>query len=121
MDPILLIEFIKPQDFYDTIFEGQQYKIVGKDDVGNLVGQDSADTVFYLEEEPTNIRYIAKNLDVLVNQLALYKECREKSEEDREKCLPEFRERIMNLDANAFRDSESFWSVIVEQMEYELL
>ncbi len=77
MESILLIEFIKPQDFYDTIFEDWQYKIVGKDDVGN-------------------------NLDVLVNQLALYKKYGEKSEEDWEKCLPEFRESIMNFGCKCF-------------------
>lgn len=121
MAPILLIEFMSPQDFYETIFEGQQYKIVGKDDVGNLIGQDSTETVFYLEEEPANIRYIANNLDVLFKQLALYKKYGEMPEEDWEKCLPEFRESILNLDAKDFRDEESFWSIIAEQMEYGLL
>ena len=121
MEPILLIEFIKPQDFYEVIFENQRYKIVGKFDVGNLIGQDNTDTVSCLEEEPSNVRYIANNLEVFVAQLAQYKEYVEKSEADWEKWLAEFRESIMNLDANAFRDEENFWSVIVEQMEYGLL
>ena len=74
MEPILLIEFMRLQDSYNTIFERQQYKIIGRDDVENLIGVDCTGRVFYLEKEPVNTRYIASDLEVFHKQLALYKE-----------------------------------------------
>ncbi len=35
--------------------------------------------------------------------------------------MQEFRESMNSLDADAFKDKESFWSIIEEQMEIGLL
>ena len=66
MESVLLIEFLKLQEYYNVIFEGRSFEIIGKDDVGNLIGEDSEKVLFYLETEPVNIRYIANDLQVFL-------------------------------------------------------
>lgn len=73
-ETILLIEFLKLQDFFTFSFEEKQYEIVGKDDVGNFVGIDNSNQVFYLEIDPNNTRYIASDLEKFIRELMFYKE-----------------------------------------------
>ena len=39
-EKFMAIHFFHSQDFYQDLFHGQRYEIIGKDDMGNLIGVD---------------------------------------------------------------------------------
>ena len=116
MESVLLIEFLKLQEYYNVIFEGRSFEIIGKDDVGNLIGEDSEKVLFYLETEPVNIRYIANDLQVFLKQLEIYKKYEEIEEDYLEEYMQAFRESIKSLDAGAFKE-ESFWLLSINTLK----
>lgn len=123
-EPILLIEFLHPQNYFTMSFMGDDYEIIGKDDVGNYIGISLRGQVFYLEVSNHNARYIATNTKTLIEELNLYKcysgSCdlsENASDEELNKYAAEFEKQIRELDANAFFDENTFWAIIVEQME----
>lgn len=129
---ILLVEFLPAQDLFFLMFRQKEYKIIARDDVGNLVGIAPDKQVFYLETndeiQPKNIRYIAYDVHVFLQELQMYQKYSEEyileenpSDEELEKYINEFKEYIAALDTSAFCSEESFWSVIVEQMEIRQL
>ena len=129
---ILLVEFLPAQDFFFLVFRQKEYEIIAKDDVGNLVGLAPDKQVFYLETtdemQPENIRYIAHDVHVFLQELKLYQKYGDEymlkenpSDEELEKYINDFKECITALDTRAFCSDESFWSIIIEQMETEQL
>lgn len=73
---ILLVEFLPAQDLFFLMFRQKEYKIIARDDVGNLVGIAPDKQVFYLETndeiQPKNIRYIAYDVHVFLQELQMY-------------------------------------------------
>lgn len=123
-EPILLIEFLHPQNYFAMSFMGNDYEIIGKDDVGNYIGISLKGQIFYLEVSNHDVRYIATNTKTLIEELNLYKYYSDTcslsenaSDDELNKYAAEFEKQIRELDANAFFDENTFWAIIVEQME----
>ena len=113
-------------------FSWKDYKIIAKDDVGNFIGVAPNKQVFYLETacdtHSDNIRYIAKDIEMFIQELNLYKQYSENyyleenpSDGTLVKYADGFKKLLIAIDPNAFCDPESYWSVTVEQMEYGLI
>ena len=126
---IQYVEFLRAEEFFCMPFSGKDYKIIAKDDVGNFIGVAPNKQVFYLETacdtHSDNIRYIAKDIEMFIQELNLYKQYSENyyleenpSDEALEKYADGFKELVIAIDPNVFCNAESYWSIIVEQMEY---
>ena len=126
---IQYVEFLRSEEFFVMSFLGKDYKIIAKDDVGNFIGISPNKQVFYLETasdtHSDNIRYIAEDIEMFIQELNLYKQYSKNnyleenpSDEALEKYADGFKELVKAIDAKVFCNSESYWSVIVEQMEY---
>lgn len=127
-EPILLIEFLNQQEFYNYTFNDKKYCIVGKDDVGNLIGIDKNNIVFYLDTELNFAFYTAPNINIFVTELEIYNKYVSENElsdnpsdNELKQYTYKFTEKIKETDCNALTDENSFWSVIAEQMETEQL
>lgn len=127
-ETILLINFIRPEEFHNLLFNRAMYKVIGNDDVGNFIGIADDNTVHYLETESNNVFYIAPSAEIFIQQLELYKKYAEEyplsispSDEELAEYASGFMQKIRNLDENAFYNENTFWSVIAEQMEAEQL
>lgn len=127
-EAILLIDFLKPENFYSVTFGDRWYEVIGKDDVGNLIGTDRLDKVYYLDTENSNAFYAAGSVKTFVGQLELYKnyseECNlpsDPSEDELEEYVNGFKRRLEQMDLKAFDGDYTFWSLVAEQMEYEQL
>ena len=129
---IQYIEFLQADDFFVMPFLGNDYQIIAKDDVGNFIGVAPNKQVFYLETardtHSDNIRYIAKDIEMFIQELNLYKQYSENyyleenpSDGTLVKYADGFKKLLIVIDPNAFCDPESYWSVTVEQMEYGLI
>lgn len=97
--------------------------------MGNFIGTAPNRQVFYLETASDthldNIRYIAEDIEMFIQELNLYKQYSENyyleenpSDEALKKYADGFKELVITVDPNVFCNPESYWSVIVEQMEY---
>lgn len=124
------IEFFHVKDFYTMSFLGKDYEIIAKDDVGNYIGMAPDKQVFYLETASDthldNMRYISRDIEAFMQELNLYKQYSDDyfmEENPSDKALREyadgFKKLVVAIEPDAFCDSESYWSVIAEQMEYE--
>lgn len=127
-ETILLINFIRPEEFHNLLFNRAMYKVIGNDDVGNFIGIADDNTVHYLETVSNNVFYIAPSAEIFIQQLELYKKYAEEyplsaspSDEELTEYASGFMQKIRNLDENAFYNENTFWSVIAEQMEAEQL
>lgn len=125
---ILLIEFLSSKDFYQFSFMGNTYEIIGKDDVGNFIGKSTNDCVYYLDTELNDCMYIAPTVKIFIKELKLYQKYSKGyefpanlSDNELEKYAEEFKQQIKELDSNAFGGENTFWAIIAEQMEMELL
>ena len=129
---IQYVEFLRAEEFFGMPFLGKDYKIIAKDDVENFIGVAPNQQVFYLETArdtySDNIRYIAKDIEMFIQELNLYKQYSENyyleenpSDGALVKYVDGFKELLIAIDSNAFGDPESYWSVIVEQMELGLI
>lgn len=129
---MLLVYFFNPEDFFQLSFMGEKYQIIGKNDVDCYVGIAQNQQVFFLESADGTIsnrtRYIAININAFVEEIYIYKKCIKESElpenpsdEQLKQDADRLRTQIMKIDDSAFYDENTYWSVIVEQMEYGLL
>lgn len=127
-EPILLIQMYQPEAYRKGTFHGKTYELIGQDDVKNFVGRDQDGKVWYLERESGNVLYLAASAEILVQELKLYdKYCTDyeleapSAEKNMEHYADGLAEQLRELDENALTDDDSFWSLIVEQMETEQL
>lgn len=125
---ILLIEFLSPKDVYQLSFKGSTYEIIGRDDVGNFIGKNMEDCVFYLDSELNASMYVASTVKIFIEELRLYQKYSKEqeslvniSDHELKKYAEDFKLKIGELDSNAFFDENTFWAIIAEQMEMELL
>lgn len=124
-DEILNIRFLKREGFYQQIFSGKEYTIVGNDDVDNMVGIDSKGMVWFLDTEMIFALYASKDLKTFVEQLQLYANWDHPDDDAPEKLISdnveEFRREIIKMDTLAMSDDNSFWSLVIEQIEESFL
>lgn len=123
---IFEIRFLKYEDFHSLAFNKKNYTVVAEDDVGNLVGVSAADSkVYFLDTCEKTELYAAKSLQTFIAELKLAGNWQRPddnaSNEIWQADTRQFVQRIENLDKDALADKESYWSLIVEQMEDGLL
>lgn len=115
---ILEVTFLNKQDFYSISFENNNYTIVGgdKDIKTNLIGIADNDKVYYITTDDKKICYISANIEIFIKQLLLYDDYINTNNP------PEnFRLKILESDKNAFKNNETFWSEVCEEMEYGVI
>ncbi|MCM1315538.1 MAG: hypothetical protein NC205_02050 [Prevotella sp.] len=127
---ILEVTFLNITDFYSISFQNHNYTIVGgdKDIKTNLIGIAEDDKVYYITTDDKKICYISVNIGTFIKQLLLFDDYINKNnlpENPDEIQLSEyadiFRKKILELDKNAFKSDETFWSEICEEMEYGII
>ncbi len=123
----MIIHFFQAKDFFQIMFNGQNYEIIGKDDVENFVGLSSDKQVFLLNTSDKSTIYISKNIEAFLMEIEMYHRYSkipfpdnptEKELKEREK---HFRELLMQIDGNACHDENTYWSYIAEEMGYGII
>ncbi len=123
----MMIHFFQAKDFFQIMFNGQNYKIIGKDDVENFVGLSSDKQVFLLNTSDKSIIYISKDIEIFSMEIEMYHQYSkipfpnnptEEKLKEREK---HFRESLMQIDRNAYHDENTYWSYIAEEMGYGII
>ncbi|MBD5159774.1 MAG: ribosomal protein S18-alanine N-acetyltransferase [Ruminococcus sp.] len=115
---ILEVTFLNVTDFYSISFQNDNYTIVGgdKDIEGNLIGIADDDKVYYITTYDKKISYISVNIRTFIKQLLLFEEYADTNNP------PEnFRRKILESDADAFKSNDTFWSEICEELEYGII
>ncbi len=124
-------EFFIPADYYDLILYHQKYQIIAKDEGLDsiLIGIAENGVVFSLDTEESEEKYavyIASSPEVFRKEIELFhKFCENRPQEETEEELKQFadtfREQMLRLDENAFSDSETYWSVVAEELEWGVI
>ena len=124
-------EFFIPADYYDLILYHQKYQIIAKDEGLDsiLIGIAENGVVFSLDTEESEEKYavyIASSPEVFRKEKELFhKFCENRPQEETEEELKQFadtfREQMLRLDENAFSDSETYWSVVAEELEWGVI
>ena len=115
---ILEMAFLNVTDFYSISFQNNNYTIVGgdKDIEDNLIGIAEDGKVYYITTYDKGISYISVNIRTFIKQLLLFEEYADTNNP------PEnFRRKILESDAYAFKNSDTFWSEICEELEYGII
>ena len=130
-DEFMIIQFFHKNEFYQMLFNGQTYEIIGKDDVGNFIGVALDNRIFYLDTSysgyENGLIYISKNLEAFAKQINLYNQynsisfSHNLSEEYLKEHENNFRKLITDIDENAFYNEKTFWSTIAEEMGYGII
>lgn len=131
---ILEIIFLNRDDFYNICFQNNDYMIVGRDQgiADNVIAIATNGEVYYLTLYNSDVCYIAKNIDMFVNELLLFDrfienntlELKDNQDESQLTILANnFRNELLKLDQSAFRDDteSTFWSEVCEEIEYGIL
>lgn len=128
---ILELKFLEDSACYDMILHQQKYQIIAKDWGLNsiLVGIAENGAVFSLDTEESEENYavyIASSPEVFRKEIEIFQKFCEsrsltQSEEEEKQSAEKFRQQILKLDKNAFSDSENYWSVIAEEIEYGVI
>ncbi len=127
---ILEVSFLNKKDFYNLSVKNNNHLIVGgdKDIADNLVGIAEDEKVYYIEDD--TLCYIAVNIRIFVKELLLFDsymntEADNLPENPDDKTLSEFadnfKSKILELDKDAFKSDDTFWSEIWEEMEYGII
>ena len=109
----MIIHFFQAKDFFQIMFNGQNYKIIGKDDVENFVGLSPDKQVFLLNTSDKSIIYISQNIEAFLMEIEIYHQYSKISfpnnptEEELKEREKHFRELLMQIDGNAFHDEET--------------
>lgn len=129
---ILMLSFLQPNEYFKYFFRGEEYRVIGKNDVDCYVGIASNQQVFILEPaictRAETARYIAVDFAAFIKEIDIYQkwlgECEaeeDSSEEQRKEYAEGLRKQILSIDASAFCDENTYWSVIAEQAENDQL
>ncbi len=135
------ITFLPPGEFSQRTFAGAEYQIIGADDVGNLVGEAGNGTVYLLDtaegaEHP--MVYLARDRKTLAAAVRLYRRHRgmamaaallsalfrrggDNEEEQARKEAAGLREKLSALDPEMLRDEFTFWSPLLEEIEWGMI
>lgn len=123
----MIIHFFQEKDSFQTMFNGQNYKIIGKDDVENFVGLSPDKQVFLLNTLMKSTIYISKNIETFLMEIEMYHQYNKipfpnnPTEEELKEREKNFRELLMQIDENACHDENTYWSYIAEEMGYGII
>ncbi len=119
--------FFAPEEYYDLMLYQHQYQIIAKDEGLDsiLVGIAENGQVFSLDTQESRENYavyLASSPEIFRKEIELFQEfCgnrpQNETEEELKQFADKFRQRILQLDKNAFSDPENYWSVIAEELE----
>ena len=122
------LEFLMPSEYYNLVLYHHQYQIIAKDWGLDsiLAGIDEKGCVFSLDTEASEEKhavYIASSPEVFRKEIELFQNFCEnrplnQTEEAEKQFADAFREQILRLDRNAFSDTENYWSVVTEELEW---
>ncbi|MDE7364459.1 MAG: ribosomal protein S18-alanine N-acetyltransferase, partial [Ruminococcus sp.] len=125
---ILEVSFLSVSDFYSIYFNNNNYTIVGGDKgIDNLIGIAEDEKVYYISVDDNYICYIAVNIETFIKEILLFDNYMNteadklpKNPDDAElsEFTNNFKSKIIELDADAFHSSGTFWAEICEEMEY---
>lgn len=121
------IQFFQAKDFFQIRFNGESYKIIGKDDVENYIGLSSDEQVLLLNTSDKSTVYISKNIESFLLEIEIYHQHSKipfpdnPTEEELEVREKHFRKLLMQIDGNACRDENTYWSYIAEEMGYGII
>jgi len=127
---ILEVTFLKTTDFYSIYFENNNYIIVGgdKDIETNLIGIAENEKVYYITTDDRQLCYIAVNIETFIKELLLFDDyinTNNLPDNPDEIQLAEFadslRTKILESDASAFCNNDTFWSEVCEEVEYGII
>lgn len=137
----LNITFLPAGKEYDSGFLEDRYRIIGEDDVGSLIGA-AADGVIYLldpaAEKGRELVYLAKDRKTLAAAVRTYRRHRRGAmaeaalhallrrgvdNEDKlaRKEAASLKKKLSALDPAMFRDEFTFWSPLLEEIEWGMI
>ncbi len=135
------ITFLPPREFFQRTFAGAEYRVIGEDDVGNFVGEAGNGTVYLLdtaEGADHPLVYLARDRRTLAAAVKIYRRHRgmamaaaflsalvhrggDNEEEQARKEAAGLGEKLSALDPEMLRDEFSFWSPLLEEIEWGML
>ena len=126
---ILEIAFLNNDAFYYLTFQHTHYYVVGgdKEIESNLIGIKDNGEVYYLTLDDDIACYIACDIETFIKELLLFDDYMTNihgqlpdnpSEHQLRNYANIFRNEILKLDNSAFRDTNTYWSEICEELEY---
>jgi len=123
--------FLSPEKYYDLILYHHKYLIIAKDWGLDsiLIGIAENGAVFSLDTEESEENYavyVASSPEVFRKEIEIFQKFCEnrsltQSAEEEKQSADKFRQQILQSDKNAFSDSENYWSVIAEEIEYGVI
>jgi len=119
-DEILLVSFCPVGKFHKTAYENEEYLIVGNEDEGECdIGVNRHGNVYCIGlGEKT---YVAASLAKFAKQLLAFKSFKQSVEncggESLKKRVNGFRETVTGIDKTATKNSATFWSKILENID----
>ncbi len=137
----LNITFLPAGKEYDSGFQGERYRIIGEDDVGSLVGEAKDGTVYLLdttEGADHPLVYLARDRKTLAAAVRIYRRHRgmamaaatlgallhrggDNEEERARKEAAGLKKRLCALDPEMFRDDFTFWSPLLDEIEWGMI
>lgn len=121
------IRFFQTKDFFQMMFHGKEYKIIGKDDVGNFIGLSLGKQVFLLDTFDKSTVYISQNIEAFMEEIEIYQQYSKiqlpdnLSDEELKQREVHFRKLLMQIDKNVCRDENTYWSYIAEEIGYGII
>ena len=125
------LEFLSPSEYYNIVLYQNKYQVIAKDEGLDsiLIGISRNGQIFYLDTEKSEndyASYLASDLEIFRKETELFynfihNRPQDETEEELKKFADEFRQQILQLDKNAFSDSENYWSVVAEELEWGVI
>lgn len=135
------ITFLPAGKGYDRDFRGTGYRILGEDDVGNFIGETADGTIYLLDtaaEEGRALVYLARDRKTLAAAIRIYRRHRGMTmaaalihallhrggvneEELARKEAAGLEKKLSALDPAMLRDEFTFWSPLLEEIEWGLI
>lgn len=137
----LYITFLPAGKEYDKDFQGARYRMIGEDDTGNFIGKAADGTIYLLDtaaEEGRELVYFARDQRTLAAAVKTYRRHRrmamaeaaidallhrggDNEEELARKEAAGLREKLSALDPAMLRDETTFWSPLLEEIEWGMI
>ena len=127
LDEFMNIQFFQTKNFFQMMFHGEEYKIIGKDDVGNFIGLSLDEQVFLLDIFDESTVYISKTIEAFLEEIEIYQQYSKiqlpdnLSDEELKEREAFFKELLMQVDDTVCRDDKTYWSYIVEEIGYGII
>lgn len=137
----LYITFLPAGKEFHRDFRGERYLVIGEDDVGSLIGEAADGTIYLLDTAPKKGQgrvYLAKDRKTLAAAVKTYQRHRkgataaalvhallhrgESNEEElARKEAAGLKEKLSALDPAMFQDEYTFWSPLLDEIEWGMI